>query len=102
MMPNVKIWDKDKIECLFPLHIANRILDIPLFDVIKEDKLIWVDSMHGHYSVKNGYNLMLNVTGRIDDLNQQDDWQSPWKIHAPQNAKHLLWCICKGCLPTPY
>jgi hypothetical protein len=40
MIPNMKLWDKKKIESLFPLHIANRIIDIPLFDMAKEDKLI--------------------------------------------------------------
>jgi hypothetical protein len=47
MIPNMKAWDKDKIVSLFPLDVANRIIDIPLFDLIEEDKLIWVDSVHG-------------------------------------------------------
>jgi hypothetical protein len=64
MIPNMKAWDKDKIVSLFPLDVPNRIIDIPLFDVIEEDKLIWVDSVHGQYDVKSGYNMLLNVTGR--------------------------------------
>jgi hypothetical protein len=67
MCPNWKMWDKEKIESLFTLQIANRILDIPLFNMIEEDKLIWVDSMHSHYSVRSGYNLMLNITGKLED-----------------------------------
>jgi hypothetical protein len=43
------MWDKDKIESLFPQQIANRILGIPLFDMVEEDKLIWVDSTYGQY-----------------------------------------------------
>jgi hypothetical protein len=31
MLPNRKIWDKKKIESLFPLDVANNILDIPLW-----------------------------------------------------------------------
>jgi hypothetical protein len=51
MIPNMKMWDKEKIESLFPRDIANRILDIPLFDMLDEDKIVWIDSPYGHYSV---------------------------------------------------
>ncbi|CAJ2647461.1 unnamed protein product [Trifolium pratense] len=44
MLPYVKKWDKAKIESLFPGDIVNRITDIPLFNMIEEDKLIWVDN----------------------------------------------------------
>jgi hypothetical protein len=96
----MKVWDKNKFVSLFPLEVANHIIDIPLFDVIEEHKLIWVDSVNGQYSVKSGYSMLLNVTGR--DMNEinQDGWTSLWKIHAPPKAKHLLWCICISCLPT--
>jgi ribonuclease HI len=100
MIPNVKVWDKEKIESIFPLHIATRILAIPLFDMVENDKLVWVDSTHGQYSVKSGYKLMLHVTGKVEVMSQQDDWNSLWKILAPPKAKHLLWRISKGCLPT--
>jgi hypothetical protein len=58
LMPHMKLWDKMKIESLFPLNIANFILETPLFDVIKDDKLLWIDSPQGNYSVKSGYNLL--------------------------------------------
>ncbi|MCH89306.1 RNA-directed DNA polymerase (Reverse transcriptase), partial [Trifolium medium] len=99
LIPNMKVWDKAKIESIFPLHVAKSILEIPLFDM-NEDKLLWIDSTNGQYSVKSGYKLLLNVTGTTDDVTQQEDWHSLWKILAPPKAKHLLWRICKGCLPT--
>jgi hypothetical protein len=68
--------------------------------MVDEDKLIWVDNVHGDYNVKSGYNLMLNITGRMEELVQKEDWSCLWKIHAPTKAKHLLWRICKECLPT--
>jgi ribonuclease HI len=100
MLPNMKVWDKRKIESLFPMDVANRILDIPLFDMLDEDKLVWVDSPYGHYSVKSGYKLMLNIIGKDVNTSQQEDWHSLWKILAPPKTKHLLWRVCKGCLPT--
>jgi ribonuclease HI len=100
MLLNEKRWDRAKIESLFPVDIVNRILDVPLLDMLEEDKLIWEDSTNGHYSVKSGYNLMLTMTGRLADDVIHVDWNCIWKIHAPPKAKHLFWRICRGCLPT--
>jgi hypothetical protein len=100
MTPNVKMWDKGKIEYLFPMHIANRILDIPLYDLLVEDKIVWIDSTNGHYNVKSGYKLWLNVSGKGRLAAQDEDWSSLWKILAPPKTKHLLWRISKGCFPT--
>ncbi|XP_045789331.1 uncharacterized protein LOC123884302 [Trifolium pratense] len=64
--------------------------------MVDEDSLVWSDSTHGEYSVKSGYKLLMNVTGKINGGSQQDDWSSLWKICAPPKAKHLLWRISKG------
>jgi hypothetical protein len=100
LLQNEKKWDKEKIESLFSPVVVNRILDIPLFDTIEEDKLIWNDSLHGEYSVKSGYNMLLDVIGKGLNYNCQERWNNIWKIKAPPKAKHLLWRICRGCVPT--
>jgi hypothetical protein len=73
---------------------------VPLFDDVVEDQLVWDDDMHGSYTVKSGYNLLLKA--QIDTVTNQgnEDWKWLWKIHAPPKTKHLLWRICKGILPT--
>jgi hypothetical protein len=40
MLPNVNLWDKEKIESLFPSHIANRIVETPLLNMVEVDKLM--------------------------------------------------------------
>ncbi|XP_058783650.1 uncharacterized protein LOC131658361 [Vicia villosa] len=30
----------------------------------------------------------------------KEDWNSLWRIKAPSRTKHLLWRICRGCLPS--
>jgi hypothetical protein len=100
MLPNMRVWDKEKIEALFPLHVANRIIETPLINVVEDDKLLWSDSIDGNYSVKSGYKVVMNDTRRAGDLEHNGDWLGLWKIKAPQKAKHLLWRICRGCLPT--
>jgi ribonuclease HI len=68
--------------------------------VIDEDKLVWVDNMYGEYGVRSGYNLWMDFLGKTQNSTCHGDWNSLWKIHAPPKAKHLLWRICRGCLPT--
>jgi ribonuclease HI len=100
MLPNLKVWDNDKIMSLFSADVANRIIDIPLFDDIVEDKLIWLDSIDGQYKVRSGYKLLVNISGAEVNIVNQDGWNSLWKIYAAPKTKHLLWRICKNCLPT--
>jgi ribonuclease HI len=100
MVQNMHVWDTGKIESIFPLHIAKRILELPLLSTVHDDSIVWVDNINGCYSVKSGYKVMLHVTGSMDGDTQQEDWNCIWNIRAPPKAKHLLWRICKGCLPT--
>jgi hypothetical protein len=74
----------------FPLHIAKRIIEMPLLDSIDDDKVVWIDNTNGLYSVKSGYKVMLNVQGKMQEAFQHEDWHNLWKIHGPPNAKHLL------------
>ncbi|PNX93020.1 cytochrome p450 [Trifolium pratense] len=44
--------------------------------------------------------MMITSTGRGEEGTTQEDWNCIWKVHDPPKTKHLLWRICKGCLPT--
>jgi hypothetical protein len=37
LRPNEKAWDSNKIHSIFPSHIANSILAVPLFNDVDED-----------------------------------------------------------------
>ncbi|MCI08932.1 pentatricopeptide repeat-containing protein, partial [Trifolium medium] len=56
--------------------------------------------MHGHYSVKSGYKLLAQTSIQTVAEQGSEEWKWLWKIQAPPKTKHLLWRICKGCLPT--
>jgi hypothetical protein len=100
LCPNEKVWDSNKIHSIFPTCVANSILAVPLFDDVVEDQLVWDDDLHGNYSVKSGYNLLLHTTIEGVSTQEKAEWKCLWKVHAPPKSKHLLWRICKGCLPT--
>jgi hypothetical protein len=79
----MKNWDREKIDVLFSLDMAKTILEVPLFDMVEDDKLVWYDDDCGNYSVKSGYNLLLTYIGRVEALHEEGDWKKIWKVHAP-------------------
>ncbi|PNX92866.1 hypothetical protein L195_g016009 [Trifolium pratense] len=59
------------------------------------------------WSIETGTNIKVmkepwqrEKDGRGEEVTTQEDWNCIWKVHAPPKVKHLLWRICKGCLPT--
>ncbi|GAU34885.1 hypothetical protein TSUD_144160 [Trifolium subterraneum] len=99
MMPSSKQWDESKIMALFPTHVAQDILAVPLLDTIDEDKLIWKEEKNRMYTVRSGYKKLMREKGAWRNDIPREPWGLLWKIKAPQKAKHLLWRICKECLP---
>ncbi|XP_058764318.1 uncharacterized protein LOC131637728 [Vicia villosa] len=67
---------------------------------VKEDRLIWNEEQNGEYSVKSGYKIWNGLHSNTQFHNTEGRWKSIWSISAPPRAKHLLWRICKECLPT--
>jgi hypothetical protein len=100
MLPNMKKWDVAKINSLFPIEVAKDIVAVPLLEVVKEDRLVWREEKDGKYSVRSGYRKFLKERGSSYVVQDTDGWSGIWRIHAPPKAKHLLWRICKECLPT--
>jgi hypothetical protein len=90
MLPNIKKWDEDKINSLFPMEVAHDIIAVPLLGVVTEDRLIWNEEKDGVYSVRSGYQKFLKEKGSGYGVINSEGWGSIWKIHAPPKAKHLL------------
>ncbi|PNX76764.1 hypothetical protein L195_g032722, partial [Trifolium pratense] len=69
---------------------ATSILDVPLFDVVEEDKLVWYDNAHGNYSLKSGYNMMMKSTrsATYDSPSLQEDWK--WRLEGKTSTS---WCV---------
>jgi hypothetical protein len=80
--------------------VAERIIATPLIGSVYEDKLVWEGEQNGCYSVKSGYKLDMQGIIRSDKFHMAGNWNEIWKVHAPHKARHLLWRLCRGCLPT--
>jgi hypothetical protein len=96
----MKMWDSNKIRLLFLEPVAEHILNTSLFEEVKQDSLVWNFEKHGNYTVKSGYNNFIKNKTVEDSMRMEGDWNSIWKVAAPPKTKHLLWRICRGCLPT--
>ncbi|GAU44445.1 hypothetical protein TSUD_92990 [Trifolium subterraneum] len=80
--------------------VAERILETPLVSSVREDKVVWEEERNGCYLVKSGYKLAMCYIIGSDKYHVMGNWNGIWKAQAPQKARHLLWRLCRGCLPT--
>ncbi|WJX23528.1 hypothetical protein P8452_12731 [Trifolium repens] len=100
LLQDSKEWDLHKIYSIFPEPVATNIINTPLLAEVHEDKLTWIFEKHGCYSVRSGYKNYIKMTTSIQPQRVDGDWSSIWQIKAPPKTKHLLWRVCRGCLPT--
>ncbi|GAU35307.1 hypothetical protein TSUD_389320 [Trifolium subterraneum] len=82
--------------------VAESILETPLVNSVREDKMVWEEERNGYYSVKSDYKLAMCYIIGSDKYHVAGNWNGIWKAQAPHKARHLLWRLCRGCLPTRY
>ncbi|GAU40629.1 hypothetical protein TSUD_190060 [Trifolium subterraneum] len=99
---NYKAWNIVKVRNFFSGDVAERILETPLVNSVREDKVVWEEERNGCYSVKSGYKLAMRYIIGSDKYHVVGNWNGIWKAQAPHKARHLLWRLCRGCLPTRY
>ncbi|GAU48097.1 hypothetical protein TSUD_238360 [Trifolium subterraneum] len=97
---NYKAWNIAKVRNLFSKDVAEKILETPLVSSVREDKVVWEEERNGCYSVKSGYKLAMHYLIGSDKYHVVGNWNGIWKAQAPHKARHLLWRLCRGCLPT--
>ncbi|GAU11220.1 hypothetical protein TSUD_342100 [Trifolium subterraneum] len=97
---NYKAWNIAKVRNLFSKDVAEKILETPLVSSVREDKVVWEEERNGCYSVKSGYKLAMRYIIGSDKYHVVGNWNGIWKAQAPHKARHLLWRLCRGCLPT--
>jgi hypothetical protein len=100
MVEGEKKWDRNKIEELFSHEVCEQILSTPLFDMVTEDKLVWEGDMRGNYTVKSGYRLVMEDSWKRLEERGKRNWTVLWNVKAPHKTKHLLWRLCRDCVPT--
>ncbi|GAU48064.1 hypothetical protein TSUD_404920 [Trifolium subterraneum] len=82
--------------------VAERILETPLVSSVREDKVSWEEERNECYAVKSGYKLAMRYIICSDKYHVAGNWNNILKAQAPHKARHLLWRVCRGCLPNRY
>ncbi|GAU30435.1 hypothetical protein TSUD_392480 [Trifolium subterraneum] len=79
---------------------ANMILAVPLLHLVERDRVVWNEEGDEIYSVRSGYQKLLKERNSSSRPRKGEARGVLWIVQAPPKAKHLLWRICKECLPT--
>jgi hypothetical protein len=74
--PNDKEWKRGMIEEMFNERDAATILEIPLFDEVKEDGYTWKFNSHGEYSVKSAYYYIMESLIDNEAFRVEENWLS--------------------------
>jgi hypothetical protein len=99
LLYDYKVWDSTKICNLFTGPVVNDILEAPLFALVHGDKLVLEDDKNGRYYVKSSYNLAMRHIVHSERFHVVGNWNGVWKSQSPHKAHHLLWRLCRWCLP---
>ena len=100
--PVSKQWEVGLLQGLFSSQEVELIMSIPLCRTYVEDKLIWLYTASGTYTVKSGYKfLAFAETDQTTTANPSLDggiWKLIWSLSVPNKVKNFLWRTCKEAL----
>ncbi|XP_062005868.1 uncharacterized protein LOC133723047 [Rosa rugosa] len=99
-------WKSTLVYSLFPNHIAERILCIPLGRNPSPDRLIWSPEKKGYYSVKSAYwiarmDVMQNVLVSPSAGDPYKElWKHIWNARVPGKVSICVWRACNNLIAT--
>ncbi|GAU35403.1 hypothetical protein TSUD_160540 [Trifolium subterraneum] len=104
--PATNQWKQSIINQAFLPFEAQQIGQIPLVNTKTQDELTWFDTKDGTYSVKSGYQAIMdwatlnNENSGSNTLAIDPTWNKLWKQKIPPKQAHLLWRILHQALPV--
>ncbi|XP_042972810.1 uncharacterized protein LOC122304618 [Carya illinoinensis] len=100
-----KQWDRGLITEVFGSELAAVIQRIPISSSGAKDKLIWLESKDGSFTVKSAYHFQKELFEQLKGLSsrgllRQRDWTGLWNLQIPNATKSFLWRACLEALHT--
>ncbi|XP_074337079.1 uncharacterized protein LOC141674258 [Apium graveolens] len=89
-------WDLEVIADLFEEAVCEQIQSIPLSRHVQHDSWYWLLEDKGIFTVKSCYRF---IQGECDD-EYKSLWKRIWALKLPRKVTHVIWRLCKDCLPT--
>ena len=98
-------WDGQLIDLKIAPFMAQKVKAILLCRSRMRDCIVWLRTRDGNYSVKTGYQLLVESENRKDALGSNSDnlrsfWKGIWKMRIPNKIKNFYWRACTKSLPT--
>ena len=99
-------WKSEVIDSLFIAHEAELIKSIPLSATLLANKIVWVETINGNFTVKNAYILAAhlfkstNCGTTSDGSSLRKFWKKLWSLPIPHKVCQFYWCACHDTLPT--
>ncbi|XP_024190158.1 uncharacterized protein LOC112194141 [Rosa chinensis] len=97
------VWNSVLLTELFPIHIVQKILAIPLSPRNHEDRWIWGGDKKGQFTVKSAYHVARNriLTDHSTTPNPSASlWRRLWNSPVPGSVKVCAWKAASNVLPT--
>ncbi|XP_019198078.1 PREDICTED: uncharacterized protein LOC109191859 [Ipomoea nil] len=92
-------WDTDIIYDIFLPEYVPKILATPVNSQL-QDCWRWVGDIHGCYTVKHGYRLLMENQLPNSCSDGFQAWQALWALSIPPKVKNFLWRCARGILPV--
>jgi ribonuclease HI len=98
-------WNIPLVQELFLKEEAELICSIPICPGRQRDRLVWVGTKNGVYSVKSAYHLARECSEAArgscsDSTAESQQWKNVWHLKGPPIVKTFLWQACNEILPT--
>ncbi|KAF7839238.1 ribonuclease H [Senna tora] len=90
-------WDADKVAQVYNFPKKERILDTVISHTSVEDKLVWLKSDHGDFTVKKAYDILTNDPHPC--VLPGFNWDRLWKLPLPQRILVFWWKTLHKGLP---
>lgn len=102
MMPSSTDWNRAAIQQVLP-HEEERILSLQPSKTGAPDKLIWLGTTSGEYTMKSGYHKALELSELTTPppTTVDMDWKKAiWNLQTSPKIKLFLWKIFQDALPV--
>ncbi|GAU41426.1 hypothetical protein TSUD_26060 [Trifolium subterraneum] len=104
-------WKEQLVNQTFIPYEATQICKIPISTHMTEDTedtICWQGTKDGNYSVKSGYNAIMEWAtsnseqpGQANQHTMKDtEWNKIWKLNNPPKQLHLIWRYLHNTLPV--
>ena len=99
-------WKEEVIRQLFLPVDTDTILGIPLSIRLPGDRIIWVETNNGCFTVRSAYKVAMNLHRTAQNASASSNsshrsfWRKLWQLPIPHRVHHFAWRACRNILPT--